>query len=104
MKCANVRKHLSEYIDGKLEGKLKEQVEEHLLSCKACSEDLDTIMAIKKQLGNMEEIEVPKDFISKIHKRIEDGSDFKKIFNSLFKPARVKVPLELAAGLTAVVV
>jgi hypothetical protein len=104
MKCGDVKKYLSEYIDGKLEGELNEQVEEHLSSCEACSEDLDTIMAIKEQLGKMGEIEVPQDFISSIHKRIEEDSGVKKIFNALFKPARIKIPLELAAGLTAVIV
>jgi hypothetical protein len=104
MKCVDVKKYLSEYIDGKLEGELKEQVEEHLLSCGACSEDLDAMMAIKEQLGKMEEIEVPQDFMSSIHKRIEEDSGLKKIFNTLFKPARIKIPLELAAGLTAVIV
>lgn len=104
MKCVDVKKYLSEYIDGKLEGELNEQVEKHLLSCGACSEDLDAILTIKEHLGRMEEIEVPQDFISSIHKRIEEDSGLKKIFNTLFKPARIKIPLELAAGLTAVIV
>ncbi len=104
MKCVDVKKYLSEYIDGKLAGELNEQVEEHLLSCEACSKDLHTIMAIKERLGKMEEVEVPKDFLSSIHRRIEEDSGRKKIFNALFKPARVKIPLELAAGLTAVIV
>jgi hypothetical protein len=104
MKCVDVKKYLSEYIDGKLLGELHEQVEKHLLSCRACSEELDALMTVKEHLGKMKEIEAPQDFISSIHKRIEEDSVLKKIFNTLFKPASIKIPLELAAGLTAVIV
>ena len=104
MKCAEVKKYLSDYIDNSLNTDMKKRIEEHLRTCAVCSEALASLKSCLKRVSHLKEVDVPEDFLKKVHERIEQGSRSKKILRALFVPPRVKVPLELAVVLTAVVI
>ncbi|MBA7697228.1 hypothetical protein ES703_105888 [subsurface metagenome] len=105
MECAEIEKFLSEYIDGFLDRETKDLVENHLRTCKVCREELASLRAIVKELGSLEPVEAPADFLDKVHERIEQPSRFSKILRGLFVPTRIKIPFQLAtAAATAVLV
>ena len=105
MECAEIEKFLSEYIDGTLDRETRDLVEKHLRTCKACREELASLRAVVKELGSLESVEAPADFLDKVHERIEQPSRFAKILRALFVPTRIKIPFQLAtAAATAVLV
>jgi hypothetical protein len=105
MECAEIEKFLSEYIDGFLDRETQGLVEDHLRTCKACREELASLRAVVKELGSLEPVEAPVDFLDKVHERIEQPSRFSKILRGLFVPTRIKIPFQLAtAAATAVLV
>ncbi len=97
MECAEIKELLSEYVDGISDAKTKALVDEHLLTCKGCEEELGSLKALVNELGSLESAEAPKDFLDKLHERIEARFQFGKLMRVLFVPMRIKIPLELAS-------
>ncbi len=104
MKCYDVRKRLSHYIDGMLEDKMRDIIEEHLASCKDCSEELEGLRIAIEGLKGLHEVEVPEDFLERVRERIEQESAVKRFARKLFYPLERKIPLELAAAVSMVVI
>jgi hypothetical protein len=105
VQCTEIKEHLSEYIDGTLDAQTRTLIEEHLSTCRACEKELDSIRALIQELGSLEPVGVPEDFLSSIHERIENRSGFSKIMRRLFLPARIKIPLQFATvAVTALLV
>ena len=96
MECSRSKELLSDYIDGILDARTKALLEEHLVVCKGCSEDLASLKALVQEMGSLKSLEAPRDFLEKVHERIEQRSKFGQIMRKLFFPVRIKVPLELA--------
>ena len=103
MECAAIIELLSEYIDGTLDSKAKEAVEKHILTCKNCKQELSSLSAIAKELGSLDHVKPPADFLEKIHERMEPRSGFNKILRKLFVPYGIKIPLELSAAATVAI-
>jgi hypothetical protein len=105
MECAKSKELLSDFMDDILDGQTRALVEEHLLKCKDCREDLASLKALVQEIGSLESLNAPKDFLEKVHERIEQRSKFGQIMRKLFVPVRIKVPLELATvAATAILV
>jgi hypothetical protein len=102
MECEEIKKLLSEYIDDTLDMHMKMLIEEHLATCKACSEELVSLKAYIKELSSLKEVEAPEDFLEKVHERVEQRFKFEKIMRKLFFPIRIKVPLKLVAVVATV--
>jgi hypothetical protein len=103
MDCEEIREHLSAYVDDLLDAGGKARVEEHLLSCKACQQELASLKALVSELGSLESVEPPKDFLDQLNERIEARSWVPKILRTLFKPMRVKIPLEFAGAVAVAI-
>jgi Putative zinc-finger len=101
MDCAGIQELLSEYIDGTLDAKTVQVVEEHLSVCADCKETLASLSAMVEELNALEPMKAPADFLEKIHQRMEPRSDFSRILRKLFVPFKIKIPLQLAAAATA---
>jgi anti-sigma factor RsiW len=105
MECAETKELLSEYIDGILDRETRGLVEEHLRTCKDCREELASLRAVVKELGSLEPVGAPADFLDRVHERIERPSRSSRILRALFVPTRIKIPFQLAtAAATAVLV
>lgn len=102
MECEKIKKLLSEYIDDTLDIHMKMLIEEHLATCKACSEELVSLKVYIKELSSLKEVEAPEDFLEKVHERVEQRFKFEKIMRKLFFPIRIKVPLKLVAVVATV--
>ncbi len=100
MECAGIRELLSEYIDGTLDAQARAAVEKHISICERCKEELASLSAMVEELGSLEEVKAPADFLEKIHERMEPRFGFDWIVRKLFLPIRIKIPLELAAVAT----
>jgi hypothetical protein len=96
MECAEIKELLSEYIDDTLDPDTKALLEDHLLTCEGCKEELASLRTLVKDLGSLEPVEAPEDFLDKLHERMKPRFQFGKILRMLFVPARIKIPLEFA--------
>jgi hypothetical protein len=96
--CSEIRTLLSEYLDDALDAKAKALADEHLRSCPACREELDSLKALVKDLGSIESVRAPADFLDQLHKRMERPSRVSTLRDWLFYPLRVKIPLQLAGA------
>jgi len=105
MKCTEAREYLSEYIDGLLDTQALKGLEEHLLGCAGCREELSLLKALISDMGALEPVHAPEDFLERLHVRMESGFGFGRIMRTLFVPLKIKIPLELAtAAVMAVLV
>ena len=103
MDCAEIKERLSAYVDDVLDAESKAVMEEHLSICKDCQQEMVSLKALVSELGSLESVEPPRDFLDQLHERIEARSRFQKILRTLFVPMRVKIPLEFA-GVVAVAI
>jgi hypothetical protein len=103
MNCGRVRKHLSEYIDESLEATTKALVEEHLSVCEDCQKEVASLRMLIDDLGSIESVAPPKDFLDQLHKRMERRSWFSKILDTLSIPMRAKLPMKLAGAVVMAV-
>jgi hypothetical protein len=98
MECAKIKDLLSEYIDGTLDAKTEALIDEHLLTCPKCNEELASLKTLIRELGSVESFKAPDDFLEKLHERLEQRVSFRKIMRTLFVPGRIKIPLEFATA------
>jgi len=103
MECSKIREYLSEYIDGMLDTEKKALLEDHLLTCKGCSEELASLKGLVKELGVLEPVKAPPDFLDNLHQRMGSGFSLSKILSALFALTKVKIPFQLAAATTTAV-
>jgi anti-sigma factor RsiW len=102
--CSEIRNLLSEYLDDALDSKARAFAEEHLRTCPACREELGTLKALIKELGSIQSVKAPADFLDQLHKRMERPSKPAKVREWLFYPLRVKIPLQLAGAAVAALI
>jgi len=98
MDCSDIKALLSEYIDGTLDQETKNRVDQHVASCAECREELASLKALVHELGSLEPMQPPEDFLLQVHKRLEKPSRFSTLFRSLFLPFRIKLPLQVAGA------
>ena len=103
MDCAEIKERLSAYVDDVLDAESKAVVEEHLSTCKDCQQEMVSLKALVRELGSLESVEAPRDFLDQLHERIEARSWFPKILRTLFVPMRVKIPLEFAGAVAVAI-
>jgi hypothetical protein len=96
MPCDQFKEILSEYIDGSLTGQRKTQLEDHLSVCDRCREELASLKALVSELGSLEPVKAPPDFLDQLHNRIESRFTLSRLVRMLFVPVPVKIPLEVA--------
>ncbi len=101
MKCRTVQKRLSEYIDGRLSEELTRSIGEHCSSCDACAKELAFLKACRTRMSSLPAKAAPAGFLESLNRRLDAPEPRSGIVQTLFSPARIKLPLE-AAGLFAV--
>ncbi len=105
MNCGEIKGLLSEYVDETLDAKTKELVEKHLSTCQDCQQEVVSLRMLINDLGSMESIAPPKDFLDQLHERMGHRFWLSKALRALFLPVPVKLPMKLAgAAVMAVLV
>jgi hypothetical protein len=103
MDCGEIKERLSAYVDDILDAESRAIVEAHLSTCKDCQQELVSLKALVSELGSLESVEPPKDFLDQLHERIEARSWFPRVLRTLFVPMRVKIPLEFAGAVAVAI-
>jgi len=104
MECNDVQEKLSAYVEGIISHDEKMLIDEHLTLCQKCCESLADLEKTVEYINNLEDIEPPAWLTQKIMTSVKTEVHPKKgIFQKLFYPLHIKVPIEaVAVILTAV--
>jgi len=96
MKCKEIQKLLSGYIDNNLGPSQALLVEQHMNECKGCEEEHAVLRMLVKELGSLETIAPANGFVDRVNCRIE-GHTLKKRISSIIPSAfRSSLPIETA--------
>jgi putative zinc finger protein len=68
--CAQVRRELSDYLEGDLTPELRIRIENHLGKCRHCTAVYDGMKNVVQLLGDEEAIELPKGFSERLYRRL----------------------------------
>jgi len=68
--CYQVRRELSDYLEGDLTPELRVQIEDHLESCSHCTAVYDGMRNVVQLLGDEKAIELPKGFSQRLYRRL----------------------------------
>jgi putative zinc finger protein len=68
--CYQVRRELSDYLEGDLTPRFRLQIEEHLKSCDHCRAVHDGTRNVVRLLGDEKAIELPQGFSQRLYKRL----------------------------------
>jgi len=104
VECSQIHELLSAYVDDVLSPKEREQLEEHLSVCPACTEELQTLEAYLGAMHSLKRIDAPADFIQSVHDRMEKTSFLRRLVKKIFVPVHIKIPLELAGVVAALLI
>lgn len=100
MEHNDIRHKLSEYLDGVVTAGEKAEIEEHLKTCSRCSDALAELRKTIEAVRQIEEEEPPAWMTSKIMARVRAESEQNKgVFQRLFYPLAIKIPLQTVAVL-----
>lgn len=70
MKCRNIVKELSNYLEGALDTNLKASIEEHLGGCEDCRVVVDTTKQTIQIFCNAEPAPLPEDTRQRLHQAL----------------------------------
>jgi len=104
MKCRDIEKKFSAYLEGIASSEEKEGVEDHLSSCQSCRKAFKELKRTVALVRDLDPVESPPWFTQKIMSRVRVQQESKKsILQRLFYPLQIKVPLEAFATVLIVV-
>jgi hypothetical protein len=75
LNCKHVWEHISEYIDGSVDAKLREDIERHLEHCEICSAILDSTRNILVLTADDRTFELPVGYSERLHERLKEEID-----------------------------
>ncbi len=105
MNHEDIRHKLSDYIDGFVSDDERGAIEQHLKSCSGCSDAFAEISETIKRVRSLDVQEPPVWLAQRIMAQVRVTAEQKKgIFQRLFFPLRVKIPLEAAAMVLVAVI
>nr|HPM00330.1 DUF4349 domain-containing protein [Bacillota bacterium] len=97
MKCETIKNMMSSYIDKDLNNIEKAEFEKHLAECEECRAEYESLIDIIAACGNLEEIELPQNFRTELHQRLNEEKRKRNFFSGIMGSKRMK----MAAGLVA---
>jgi hypothetical protein len=98
MECKEVQKRLSAYIEKLVPPKQKALIDAHLKGCKKCKRALADLKKTVNYVQKLEEVEPPAWLTQKVMARVRSEAEAKKgIWQRLFFPFHIKIPLEAVA-------
>ena len=71
LECKHVWEHISEFIDGRVEAQLREEIEKHLEHCEICSAILDSTRNILILTADDRTFELPVGYSERLHERLK---------------------------------
>jgi anti-sigma factor RsiW len=79
MKCekTTLSLYLSQYQDGELDKRLREEIEAHLEECQACREELRRLGTVTGGIKRLPEIEAPQNFTAQVMAKVKQKQEEK---------------------------
>ncbi|UCC13053.1 MAG: zf-HC2 domain-containing protein [candidate division WOR-3 bacterium] len=98
MKCSQVKKKLTAYIDGEISENEQAIISEHVKSCASCRQELEELAAVTRTLDEVVDVEVTPYFRAHLKTRLrEEKADEEKPFPFLEWIRRATIPVAAAA-------
>ncbi len=98
MECHKTRERLSAYIDDFLSPQEKMAVDEHLKSCPECAAALADLKKTVEHVKSLETVEPPPWLTQKVMAKVRaEAQPRKGLFQKLFYPLYIKLPIEAVA-------
>ncbi|MGI6586486.1 MAG: DUF4349 domain-containing protein [Lutisporaceae bacterium] len=98
MKCETIRNLMSSYIDKDINNIEKAEFEKHLAGCEECREEYKSLIDIIAACGNLEEIELPQNFRTELHQRLNEENKKRNFFSGIIGNRRMKMATGLVAA------
>jgi hypothetical protein len=92
MNCEEIRKQLSDYIDGELSPEAAAQVAAHLESCAGCREAYEEMTRLVGYMREMETVDEPADLLQKVRSRLAAKPSAWERFRELLSTPALRVP------------
>lgn len=73
VKCEEVWREVSNYLDGEVEPGLRSSLEEHVRGCQHCAAVVDGLRNVIQLYGDERMIEVPLGFSHRLHRRLDEN-------------------------------
>jgi len=73
IKCEEVWREISNYLEGEVTPDLRSAIEEHVQGCKHCTAVLNGTRNVVQLYGDERMLEVPLGFSHRLHRRLEDN-------------------------------
>lgn len=103
MNCDQIQEQLSEYLDNRLEdADRRRAIEDHLASCPRCLPEAKQLRDGIKGVAGLPEVELPAGFSQRVMARVREEGAGPTLWERLFQPLRIKIPLHATALLLVV--
>jgi hypothetical protein len=99
MTCQDARELLSALLDDALSPAERHALDAHLATCAECRRELDRLRGTVALLGRVPPVHAPAGFVDRVMAEAYRPSWARRVLDALFRPLRVKLPLEAAAVL-----
>ena len=99
MTCPDAREQLSALLDDALDAAARQSLEAHLAGCADCRRELAALRGTVALLGRLRPAHAPAGFVDRVTAAVDRPSWPRRLFDAVFRPLRVKLPLEAAAVL-----
>ncbi len=99
MTCEEIQQTLSEYLDHALDDAECTEVESHLASCLRCRGELAALNQTVRAVGGLKEMKPPRDFSRTVMDRIRGEQQKPSLWQRLFSPWELKIPVQALAVL-----
>ncbi len=97
MNCEQVQARLSEYLEKSLEREVLEAVESHLSSCPRCQAEAEFLAESVRRVADLPSVEPPLGFSQRVMTRVREEAERPRLWQRLFLPISVKIPIHAAA-------
>jgi hypothetical protein len=98
MDCNNIQEKLSAYLEGITSSEEKAVIDEHLRSCQKCGETFADLKKTLEYIQSLEDVEAPQWLTQKVMAKVKAEAEPKKgIFQKIFYPLHIKLPIEAVA-------
>jgi hypothetical protein len=97
--CHDAREQLSALLDDALSAPERQALGAHLAACAECRRELEQLRATVARLGRLPPVHAPAGFVDRVMAQAYRPSWPRRLLDALFRPLRVKLPLEAAAVL-----
>src|SRR5262245_13023423 len=97
MNCVEVQKYLSDFLEKSVDNERARVIEDHLAVCSSCSEELAGLAECQRLVSGLAKLEPPLGFTSRVMARVREAEHPPSLWERLFWPLRIKIPLQATA-------